>query len=100
MLGRNWPPRVLLLSEVVVPSGAHHLILVVRTKEADLVSIISMPTSGPWLICIVSIGGSGSRRRKTRCSGRASGGRTSYARQVWPINSAGPPSIFRLAARN
>ena len=37
MLGRNWPPRVLLLSEVVVPSGAHHLILVVRTKEADLV---------------------------------------------------------------
>ena len=37
LLERGWPPRVLLLSEVVVPSGEHHLILVVRTKEADLV---------------------------------------------------------------
>jgi predicted transglutaminase-like cysteine proteinase len=37
LLERGWPSRVLLLSEVVVPSGEHHLILVVRTKEADLV---------------------------------------------------------------
>ena len=27
----------MLLSEVVVPSGQHHLVLVVRTKNADLV---------------------------------------------------------------
>ena len=37
LLERGWPSRVLLLSEVVVPSGEHHLILVVRTKDADLV---------------------------------------------------------------
>jgi predicted transglutaminase-like cysteine proteinase len=37
LLAHGWPSRVLLLSEVVVPSGEHHLILVVRTKDADLV---------------------------------------------------------------
>ena len=84
---RGWPPRVLLLSEVVVPSGEHHLILVVRTKEADLVldnlnanvrPVANMYRRYRWIR---------SRRRKTRCSGRASGRRTSYARQVWPINN-------------
>jgi predicted transglutaminase-like cysteine proteinase len=37
LLARGWPSRALLLSEVVVASGEHHLILVVRTKDADLV---------------------------------------------------------------
>jgi len=37
LLELGWPSRSLLLAEVVVPSGAHHLILVVRTGEADLV---------------------------------------------------------------
>jgi len=37
LLMRGWPSRALLLSEVIVPSGEHHLILVVRTKSADLV---------------------------------------------------------------
>lgn len=37
LLVRGWPSRALLLSEVVVPSGEHHLILVVRTKNVDLV---------------------------------------------------------------
>ena len=37
LLARGWPSRALLLSEVVVPSGEHHLILVVRTKDTDLV---------------------------------------------------------------
>jgi predicted transglutaminase-like cysteine proteinase len=37
LLTRGWPSRALLLSEVVVPSGEHHLILVVRTKDGDLV---------------------------------------------------------------
>ena len=37
LIAHGWPSRVLLLSEVVVPSGQHHLVLVVRTKNADLV---------------------------------------------------------------
>jgi predicted transglutaminase-like cysteine proteinase len=37
LLTRGWPSRALLLSEVVLPSGEHHLILVVRVKDADLV---------------------------------------------------------------
>ena len=37
LLARGWPSRTLLLAEVVVPSGEHHLVLVVRTSEVDLV---------------------------------------------------------------
>jgi predicted transglutaminase-like cysteine proteinase len=37
LLLQGWPSRSLLLSEVVVPSGEHHLVLVVRTKNIDLV---------------------------------------------------------------
>jgi predicted transglutaminase-like cysteine proteinase len=37
LLARGWPSRALLLSEVVVPSGEHHLVLLVSTKDADLV---------------------------------------------------------------
>lgn len=37
LLSRGWPSQNLLLAEVVVPSGEHHLILVVRMKDADLV---------------------------------------------------------------
>lgn len=37
LLARGWPSRALLLSEVIVPDGQHHLVLVVRTKETDLV---------------------------------------------------------------
>jgi predicted transglutaminase-like cysteine proteinase len=37
LLALGWPSRSLLLAEVVVPSGEHHLILVVRTREEDLV---------------------------------------------------------------
>jgi predicted transglutaminase-like cysteine proteinase len=37
LLARGWPSRALLLSEVIVPNGEHHLVLVVRTKEGDLV---------------------------------------------------------------
>lgn len=37
LLARGWPSRALLLSEVIVPDGQHHLILVVRTKDGDLV---------------------------------------------------------------
>lgn len=37
LLRLGWPSRALLLSEVVLPSGEHHLLLVVRLKDADLV---------------------------------------------------------------
>jgi len=37
LLARGWPTRSLLLAEVVIPSGEHHLVLVVRTRESDLV---------------------------------------------------------------
>jgi predicted transglutaminase-like cysteine proteinase len=37
LLARGWPSRSLLLSEVVVSSGEHHLLLIVRVKDADLV---------------------------------------------------------------
>lgn len=37
LLARGWPAHALLLSEVVIPSGEHHLVLVVRTPEGDLV---------------------------------------------------------------
>lgn len=37
LLARGWPSRSLLLVEVVIRSGEHHLVLVVRTREDDLV---------------------------------------------------------------
>jgi predicted transglutaminase-like cysteine proteinase len=37
LLARGWPSQALLLSEVVIPSGEHHLVLVARTKDVDLV---------------------------------------------------------------
>ncbi|CAL80606.1 conserved hypothetical protein; putative signal peptide [Bradyrhizobium sp. ORS 278] len=37
LLVRGWPMRNLLLSEVVTSWGEHHLVLVVRVKEGDLV---------------------------------------------------------------
>jgi predicted transglutaminase-like cysteine proteinase len=37
LLARGWPSHSLLLSEVVVASGEHHLVVIVRTKDVDLV---------------------------------------------------------------
>lgn len=37
LLARGWPAHSLLLAEVVIASGEHHLILVVRTSEDDFV---------------------------------------------------------------
>ncbi len=37
LLALGWPSRSLLLAEVVIPSGEHHLVLVVRTRDDDLV---------------------------------------------------------------
>lgn len=37
LLAYGWPSHALLLAEVVVAWGEHHLVLVVRTREGDLV---------------------------------------------------------------
>lgn len=37
LLARGWPSHALVLAEVVVPSGEHHLVLVVRTRDGDFV---------------------------------------------------------------
>lgn len=37
LLARGWPSRALLLTEVVIPDGEHHLVLVVRTRQGDVV---------------------------------------------------------------
>jgi predicted transglutaminase-like cysteine proteinase len=37
LLARGWPSRALLLSEVVTTWGEHHLVLVVRSKDGDVV---------------------------------------------------------------
>ena len=37
LLERGWPSHSLLLTEVVIASGEHHLVVVVRTSEDDFV---------------------------------------------------------------
>ena len=48
LLDRGWPARALLLSEVVIGSGEHHLILVVRTRSGDLVLDNMTRAIRPW----------------------------------------------------
>ena len=48
LLRRGWPAHVLLLSEVVVSSGEHHLVLLVRTRSGDLVLDNLTPHIMPW----------------------------------------------------
>lgn len=48
LLARGWSARTLLLSEVIVNSGEHHLILVVRTKNGDLVLDNMTQVIKPW----------------------------------------------------
>ncbi len=42
LLELGWPSRSLLLSEVVVPSGEHHLVLVVRVRDTDRMQDIDL----------------------------------------------------------
>jgi predicted transglutaminase-like cysteine proteinase len=37
LLARGWPSGALLLAEVILASGEHHLVLLIRAREADLV---------------------------------------------------------------
>ena len=48
LLALGWPARDLLLSEVVVPSGEHHLVLVIRTTSGDLVADNLSPNIRNW----------------------------------------------------
>jgi predicted transglutaminase-like cysteine proteinase len=48
LLVRGWPARALLLSEVVVPGGKHHLVLVVRSSGGDLVLDSLTNRIKPW----------------------------------------------------
>jgi predicted transglutaminase-like cysteine proteinase len=48
LMQRGWPARALLLSEVVTSSGEHHLVLVVRTSEGDLVLDSLTDRIKPW----------------------------------------------------
>jgi predicted transglutaminase-like cysteine proteinase len=48
LLKRGWPARTLLLGEVAIPSGEHHLVLLVRTKSGDLVLDNLTPQIRPW----------------------------------------------------
>jgi predicted transglutaminase-like cysteine proteinase len=38
LIAKGWPARALLLAEVVTNWGEHHLVLVVRTRQGDLVA--------------------------------------------------------------
>ena len=42
LLARGWPSRALLLSEVVVPSGEHHLVLVVGMEDPDTAEVVNL----------------------------------------------------------
>jgi predicted transglutaminase-like cysteine proteinase len=48
LIKRGWPARALLLSEVVTASGEHHLVVVVRSSEGDLVLDSLTDRIKPW----------------------------------------------------
>ncbi len=48
LLAEGWPPRVLLLAEVVTLWGEHHLVLVVRLHNVDLVLDNLTDAIRPW----------------------------------------------------
>ena len=70
LLARGWPSRSLLLAEAVVASGEHHLVLVVRTREDDVVLDNLNWASAQFPKSITS--GCALNRQKIRNSGRRS----------------------------
>jgi predicted transglutaminase-like cysteine proteinase len=48
LLARGWPSRSVLLAEVIVPSGEHHLVVVVRAEEGDVVIDNLNANVRPW----------------------------------------------------
>jgi predicted transglutaminase-like cysteine proteinase len=50
LMVRGWPARALLLSEVVTVGGEHHLVLMVRTFDGDLVLDSLTDRIKPWFM--------------------------------------------------
>jgi predicted transglutaminase-like cysteine proteinase len=50
LLARGWPSHALLLAEVAIQSGEHHLVLVVRTREGDVVLDNLRPQVVAWSV--------------------------------------------------
>lgn len=48
LMARGWPSDALLLAEVVLRSGEHHLVVVVRTKDGDFVLDSLDPNIRHW----------------------------------------------------
>jgi len=48
LLEKGWPSRSLLLAEVVMPSGEHHLVVVVRARQGDFVLDNMASSIRPW----------------------------------------------------
>jgi predicted transglutaminase-like cysteine proteinase len=48
LLEKGWPSRSLLLAEVVMPSGEHHLVVVVRSRQGDFVLDNMSSSIRPW----------------------------------------------------
>ena len=48
LLALGWPSRALLLAEVVTTWGEHHLVLVIRTRDGDLVADSLNANIKPW----------------------------------------------------
>ena len=48
LMASGWPPRSLLLAEVITHWGEHHLVVVVRTQSADLVIDNLNANIKPW----------------------------------------------------
>ncbi|WP_237718322.1 transglutaminase-like cysteine peptidase [Rhodovulum sp. PH10] len=48
LIAQGWPAHALLLAEVVIASGEHHLVLVARTDEGDLVLDNLNANIRPW----------------------------------------------------
>jgi len=48
LIARGWPARSLLLAEVILPSREHHLVVVVRAREGDLVIDNLSADIRPW----------------------------------------------------
>ena len=48
LLARGWSARSLLLAEVAIDSGEHHLVLVVRTGDGDFVLDNLSAHIRPW----------------------------------------------------
>jgi predicted transglutaminase-like cysteine proteinase len=50
LMARGWPSRALLLAEVVIGTGEHHLVLVIRTRDGDFVADNLVANIRPWFM--------------------------------------------------